>query len=138
MTSHPENFPSPMEAWAACFAAGMSVTEAARARGKAVCTASRAEKKLGVKPVNGYQSEAFRARQRQLMAERWLSPEFVEKVRRARATPKTAEHGGLKNPLAMLTPAQRADYDLLRGKGKMTRAEALESIGRADLIGGAA
>lgn len=38
------------------------------------------------------------------------------------------------NPLAALTPEERADYDLLKKRALYTRAEALRAIGRADLI----
>lgn len=39
--------------------------------------------------------------------------------------------------LAYLTESEREDYRLLRRKGGMSRDEAMQSIGRADLIGGA-
>lgn len=38
------------------------------------------------------------------------------------------------NPLAALTAAQRADYDVLVKKGSFRRTEALRSVGRGDLI----
>lgn len=42
------------------------------------------------------------------------------------------------NPLAALTAAERADYDILKRRGGLRRAGALRAIGRADLIGGGA
>ena len=42
------------------------------------------------------------------------------------------------NPLAALTAAERADYDVLKRKGGISRAEALAAIGRADLVRGRA
>jgi hypothetical protein len=36
--------------------------------------------------------------------------------------------------LSTLTVQQRADYDVLKVKGKMSRSEALRAIGRADLV----
>lgn len=47
------------------------------------------------------------------------------------------KNGGARNPaanpLAKLTPAERADYDLIKRK-KFTRAEALRLVGRHDLV----
>lgn len=40
------------------------------------------------------------------------------------------------NPLAALTEAERADYDILRCKGGFSRRDALMSIGRGDLVRG--
>jgi len=41
------------------------------------------------------------------------------------------------NPLALLSDAERADYDLFRRKG-FRRAEALAQIGRGDILRGRA
>lgn len=42
-----------------------------------------------------------------------------------------------RNPLVLLTAAERADYDLLMRNG-YSRVDALTAIGRSDLIRGAA
>jgi hypothetical protein len=39
-----------------------------------------------------------------------------------------------RNPLAALTPQERADYNLVKRKMGYTRDEALTAIGRADLV----
>ena len=38
------------------------------------------------------------------------------------------------NPLAALSARERADYDALKHKARMSRSEALTAIGRGDLI----
>ena len=91
--------------WEECRAAGLSVTEAARVRGVSVQTASMAFKKFGGALVD----------------------KRSERMKALHADPA-------RNPLVLLTPSERADYDLLVSKGGMGRNEAFVAIGRADLV----
>ena len=57
-------------------------------------------------------------------------PEFAE---RSRERMKALHADPFRNPLVLLTPAERADYDVLVRKGGLDRATALAAIGRDDL-----
>jgi hypothetical protein len=62
-------------------------------------------------------------------------PDFKEQIaNRIRATLLKRQRDPAHNPLALLTEEERADYDILRRKARMRRADALVAIGRADLI----
>jgi hypothetical protein len=73
-----------------------------------------------------WQDPAYRA----VHLERILSPEF-----KAAATEGRRNSGGRRKSalLAQLTETERRDYDTLR-RHEYRRAEALEAIGRADLV----
>ena len=164
--------------WAECFAAGMSTGEAAKARGKSPTSATRAAKKLGLKPPDR-RSETMRrlnadpefaaARAARIRA-RHADPEFAaahrERIRALNADPEFAAARDARssetmralnadpefaaardarmraihadpshNPLVLLTPDQRADYDALKRAGH-SRGDALRAIGRDDLVTG--
>jgi len=120
-----------MMTWAECAAAGMSQREAAEARQVSVSAASIAAKRLGLtfRPVP--------------MTEAMNRPEVKERLRTAMNRPEVKERrsAAIKealnrpevNPLVLLTPTERADYDLLTRAGH-SRNDALRSIGRGDLI----
>ena len=120
-----------MMTWAECAAAGMSQREAAEARQVSVSAASIAAKRLGLtfRPVP--------------MKEAMNRPEVKERLRTAMNRPEVKERrsAAIKealnrpevNPLVLLTPTERADYDLLKRAGH-SRNDALRSIGRGDLI----
>lgn len=86
----------------ACAAAGMSSTDAARHLGVNRSSVYMAAKRLGITFV-----DARCERMRKLNAD----PAFAKKL----------------NPLAHLTPEQRADYDVLKKAG-YSRAEAFKAI----------
>lgn len=56
--------------------------------------------------------------------------------KRRSADEGVVQNGPTGNPLSRLSDAERADYDVLKTRGKMTRAEALAAIGRGDLLEG--
>ena len=61
-------------------------------------------------------------------------PEFAERNRERRRERMRALNADPEfNPLASLSDAERADYDILKRNGH-SRAEALGTIGRADLV----
>ena len=65
------------------------------------------------------------------MVARNADPEFKEKQRAA----MVALHADPEfNPLALLTPEQRAEYDLLRKKGGYSREDAMETINRQKAV----
>lgn len=106
--------------WPVLREAGLTVTEAARVRGVNVQAASKAFKRLGGALQRGHAAAwtpERRARQAALAQQQSLGA--------------AAEARGLR---AVLTPAERADYDLLVTKGGYRRDEALRAIGRADLV----
>jgi len=116
-----------MMTWAECAAAGMSQREAAEARQVSVSAACIAAKRLGLtfRPVP--------------MKEAMNRPEVKERRRAAMNRPEVKERHRAAmnrpevNPLVLLTPTERADYDLLKRAGH-SRNDALRSIGRGDLI----
>jgi hypothetical protein len=73
----------------------------------------------------------FAERNRERMKALHADPEFAE---RNRERMKALNADTKFNPLAALTAAQRADYDVLVKKGSFRRTEALRSVGRGDLI----
>lgn len=95
--------------WEDCVAAGMSTSEAARARGVSSSAATQYAKRHGLVFRDARGDEANRERARILRA-------------------RTRDRG----PLAQLTPAERAEYDLFRRK-KYSSAEALRMLGRDSL-----
>ena len=122
--------------------AGWSTRHAAREWGTSPMAVARAIRREGVAWPS--QREAMRrlhadpefaARNAERMRRLHADPEFAarhaarhaERMRRLNADPA-------RNPLAALTPEERADYDVLRRKGGLTRDEALRAIGRGDLI----
>ena len=94
--------------WAECHAAGMTNSEAARARGVSKPAASQAAKRGGWKWW--YDADAQR-----------------ERIKRVHANPAF-------NPLVLLTPKQRENYDLLLHVGGLKRAEALRAVGAVALL----
>ena len=125
--------------WEECRAAGLSVTEAARVRGVSVQTASMAFKKFGGALVDKrsermkalHADPEFAARHRERMKALNADPEFAA---RNRERMKALNADPARNPLVLLTPSERADYDLLVRKGGMRRNETFVAIGRADLV----
>lgn len=108
--SDPEGDSVPvLSTWQQCAEAGMSLTQAALHLGKSVSSGSAFAKRHGFQFRPGY--ERRRERMKALNAD----PEF--------------------NPLAALSQIERADYDILRKKGGLSRAAALKAIGREDLMG---
>lgn len=103
--------------WAALRAEGLTVMEAAARMNCGRQTASRWMRRVGGALVNG--------------RSRGVPPHGAGAANPAWwADPAN-------NPLAALSPAERADYDVLKRRGGKSRAEALAAIGRADLAGGA-
>lgn len=100
--------------WEECAAAGMTHTEAARARGVTRAAASHAARRMGLVFADGRKSAAH-----------------AERMRALHDDPS-------RNPLVQLTPAERADYDTLVKRGGLSRAEAFRAIARVDLIRGPA
>lgn len=120
-----------MMTWAECAAAGMSQREAAEARQVSVSAANMAAKRLGLtfRPVP--MKEAMnRPEAKERLRAAMNSPEVKERLR---AAMKAAMNRPDVNPLVLLTPTERADYDLLKRAGH-SRNDALRSIGRGDLI----
>ena len=77
----------------------------------------------------------FAERHRERMKAINADPEFAERHReRSCERMKAMRADPARNPLVLLTAAERADYDMLRKKGGSTRNDALRAIGRADLI----
>ena len=90
-------------------------------------------------------SPEFRAKQAEGMRRRHADPEFrakhAERMRRRNADPefRAKQAEGMRrrnadpefNPLAALTPEERAEYDILVKRGGYSRAEALEIMGKA-------
>ncbi len=101
--------------------AGWSIRHAAREWGTSPRAVARAIRREGVAWPS--QREATR----RLHADPEFAARHAERMRRLNADPA-------RNPLAALTPEERADYDVLRRKGGLTRDEALRAIGRGDLI----
>ena len=109
---------------------GECAADVARRLGVSRAAACKAQRRTGIRLA-----DARAERMRRLNAD----PEFVkarderaaEHMRRLNADPA-------RNPLAALTPAERADYDTLRRKGGYTRSDALRAIGRSDLVGATA
>jgi len=101
-----------IDAYRACAEGGLSATQAAERLGVSKSAVYVAAKRYGLIFARDYSRncEAYRERMKALNAD----PEY--------------------NPLVMLTAAERADYDLCVSKGRMTRQEALASIGRSDIM----
>lgn len=125
--------------WQDCAAAGMSASEAARAKGATLSAASHAARRLGLTFRDARRDQAnaermrrrnadpkFRATLRNLHADPEIKAARAERIRRLHANPAF-------NPLVRLTEAERADYDRCKRAG-MTRDEALRAIRRTDLI----
>ena len=74
-------------------------------------------------------SPEFRAKNAERMRLLHADPEFraknAERMRRLHADPEF-------NPLAALTPEERAEYDILVKRGGYSRAEALEIMGKTE------
>jgi hypothetical protein len=102
-----------------CHAAGMTIKEAASALGIKYAAAQKRARYAGLRLRRDYSANAERARTLH------ANPEFAaahsERMRQRHANPKY-------NPLAAMTPEQRADYTTLQRAG-FTRAEAFESMG---------
>lgn len=142
---------SPIPSWEECADAGMSAAEAAEARGTSVWAARDATKRHGVKFRDARKDPEFAAANAERMSERmkrrYADPAFAavnaEQLRGLHRDPKRiAAHAKAMrrkwadpayNPLAALSPEERADYDLMK-RNKFTRNEALTAIGRKDLI----
>ena len=83
-------------------------------------------------------AERHRERMRERMRALNADPEFAERHRerhreRMRERMRALHADPEFNPLASLSDAERADYDILKRNG-YSRAEALGTIGRADLV----
>jgi hypothetical protein len=101
-----------------------------------------------MKPINSARMKrlnadpAFKAQQSARMKRLNADPAFKAKMKRLNADPafKAQQSARMKrlhadpafNPLAALSAAERADYDVLKKAG-YGRAEALRAIGRADM-----
>ena len=113
----------------ACAEAGMTQAETARHCGVSHVSVRDWARRHGLTFAE-YSRAAARARMKALHAD----PEFAARRReRLKALHADPRH----NPLAALSAEERADYDLLVKKGGLKRADALRSIGRADLAGAA-
>jgi hypothetical protein len=122
----------------------MTLSEAARARCVSASTAFRAAQRRGLtfRAWRGHTDET-KAKIGAAGRGRKLSDETKARISAAlrgrkhtdetKAKMSAAKRG--RSPLAALTEAERADYDILRRKGGQSRAEALRAIGRADLAG---
>lgn len=62
------------------------------------------------------------------------SEKHDRRVCRGRERMKRLNADPAYNPLAALTPEERADYDVLVKKGGYSRCDALSLIGRSDLV----
>ena len=105
--------------WRECADAGMTLTEAARHLGKTVHAGSQYAKRHGFAFRKDYSANA--ERMRKLHADPAFAKANAERMRKLHADPEF-------NPLAALTPEQRADYDTLKKAG-YTREEAFEALG---------
>ena len=100
----------------------------------ATCAAPGCDKRLWRGNQSGLcRGHAAGARMKALCAD----PKFMA-IRCARHSAlMTVRHADPRhNPLVLLSVSERADYDLLK-RARLTRAEALSAVGRADLIRGA-
>ena len=101
----------------------------------------------GVMTTCGRHSAAHAERAAERMRQRHADPEFAkahaERMRALNADPEFAKANAERmralnadpefNPLVLLTPAERADYDVLKRAG-YSRADALRAIGRLDIL----
>ena len=105
-----------------CHAAGMSLKQAAEALGISYnATVSRA-KRAELKFPDQRKTPEFAAR---ILGQN-KNPAFDEARRKRWRDPK-------HNPLVLLTPEERADYDLLK-RNRLSRKDALKAIGRLDIL----
>ena len=129
---------------------GMSITDMAKAQGLsyAVTVADMRAKGIRVRPIRAAHT---RAKLVALLAQGATGRDVAKALGvSVRAAFAAVERNGLHfrsgrgnftpkpkqaDPaMAMLTPREREDIQVLRIKGRMTKAEAFRSIGRADLI----
>lgn len=111
--------------WRDCAEAGMSLSEAARHLGKRPSSGGRYAKRHGFSFAKK-SADLTRERLRRLHADPEFAERHRERIRRLHADPA-------RNPLVLLSAAERADYNVCKRSG-MTRAEALRAIGREDLL----
>lgn len=128
-------------------AQGMTGTEIAAATGVHLNSVRYWAKRHGVDLPDARKLPAHAERMRVQMRKLYADPDYAaahaERMRRKHADPQFAAAftSGIRtrsadpaiNPLAALTPEQRADYDTLK-RAHYTRNEALTAIGRSDLI----
>lgn len=111
-------------------AQGMTATEIAAATGVHLNSVRYWAKRHGVDLPDARKLPAHAERMRVQMQKLHADPDYAaahaERSRSHQSDPAI-------NPLAALTPAQRADYDTLK-RAHYTRNGALTAIGRADLI----
>lgn len=134
--------PSREADYRACAERGLTMAEAARSLRVSRACISWAAKQYGIEfrgvyKVSAYAGAADRGLTRSETArEMGVSVQAVSMAANrhgltfARKPPKDRRPGGI---FASMTPSERADYRTYR-ENKFTRAEALASIGRADLI----
>ena len=115
--------------WDECRAANMSAREAAEARGVTAMAAKQAAR--GKWKWREVRSELAAARMKAMHQ----NPAFAAaSSARARAKMTALHQDPAFNPLVLLSPAERAEYDRLM---RQPRDAVLAAIGRADLIKGA-
>lgn len=116
--------------WRECADAGMTATEAAQHRGQTVATAREHARRDGFNFRSGYD-----AQRRQLLA---LYADPVTGPALRKRTSDAARKwwaDPANNPLVLLTPEQRAEYDRWKNNYGFTRDAALRAVGRSDLVG---
>ena len=116
--------------WRECADAGMTATEAAQHRGQSQGAARYHAKRGGFKFRPGY--DVQRQQLRAMFADPVTGPALrknaAEASRKWWADPAN-------NPLVLLTPEQRAEYDRWKNNYGFTRDAALRAVGRSDLVG---
>ena len=116
MNTTPRTWAKPLpNAWYLCAQAGMTLTEAAAHLGKSRSAGCEYAKRHGFSYAKA----------------KWNSPSHVAhstaRLRQMQNDPK-------RNPLVLLSPKERAEYDELTKRHRYRRAEALVAVGRADLV----
>ena len=131
-------------AYEACAIAGMTFAETALALGVSISAVSSQAKRQGLTFADGRKSDAHAERMRARRADPEFAKAHAERMRARNADPEFAKASAermrarhadpARNPLVLLSPAERADYDILTRKGGKTRNDALAAVGRDDLV----
>ena len=87
-----------------------------------------AETRAKISEAQRGRTHTAEARAKMSEAKRGKPSPMRGRTRTAETRAKISEATRAASPLSVLSPEQRADYDVLRGKGGMSRAEALASI----------
>lgn len=116
--------------WRECADAGMTATEAAQHRGQTVATAREHARRDGFNFRSGY--DAQRRHLRALYADPVRGPELRKNAAEAS---RAWWADPANNPLVLLTPDQRAEYDKWKNNYGFTRDAALRAVGRSDPVG---